>query len=71
MGCDIFYSFIGYGATVSSGVHALFLNDSDLAIGKEARGCLQLDASFLEEFSKYWKCGIDMARNRPMPFSAC
>jgi hypothetical protein len=63
MGCSIFYSFIGYCTTVASGIHALFLNDSDLTISREARDCLQLDASFLEEFSEYWKCGIEMVCN--------
>jgi hypothetical protein len=68
--CNIFYSFIGYCATVSGGVHALFLNDPDVTISQEARDCLQLDISFLEEFSKYWKCGIDMVRGLPTPFNS-
>lgn len=66
--CNMFYSFIGYCATVSGGVHALFLNDPDVTISREARNCLRLDISFLEEFSKYWKCGIDMVCGLPTHF---
>ena len=62
LGCSIFYSFIGYCITVSGGVHGLFLNDPDASISQEARDCLQLNVAFLEDFSQYWKCGIDMVR---------
>lgn len=69
-GCNIFYSFIGYCATVSGGVHALFLNDPDASVNQRARDCLQLDMEFLDEFSHYWKCGTDMVREiKQRPYS--
>lgn len=61
--CDIFYSFLGYCATVSGSIHALFLQDTDDGIMQQARYCLQAVVTYLEEISRYWNCGKHMVRD--------
>jgi hypothetical protein len=67
-GCIVYSSFIGYCATVSGGVHTLFLNDADVNIRQLAATCLQSNITFLEEFSQYWKNGKIMVRGPTLCF---
>lgn len=59
-GCTAFYSFIGYCATVASGIHTLFLNSTDIYIHQKAVECMKYDKAFLEQFSPFWAHGKTM-----------
>ena len=56
-GCTAFYSFIGYCTTVASGIHTMFLNNTDVYIHQKAVECIKSDKVFLGQFSRFWANG--------------
>ncbi|TVY37813.1 putative transcriptional regulatory protein [Lachnellula subtilissima] len=60
-GCTAFYSFIGYCATVASGIHTMFLNNTDVYIHQKAVECIKSDKVFLGQFSRFWANGRIMS----------
>lgn len=59
-GCTVYYSFMGYCATLAGGIHTMFVMNADVSIRQQARDCLLSDTAFLEEFSSIWGNGKEM-----------
>lgn len=59
-GCTVYYSFMGYCATLAGGIHTMFVMNADVSIRQQARDCLLSDTAFLEEFSSFWENGREM-----------
>ncbi|KAH6664263.1 fungal-specific transcription factor domain-containing protein [Halenospora varia] len=59
-GYPVYFSFMGYCAVVTTGIHMLYLRDDDIALRQQAFSCFQSGMAYLEEFSKYWKNGKTM-----------
>lgn len=59
-GYPIYFSFFGYCVTVTATIHILYMNDSSPDVSQQAATCLNLEVSYLEQFSRLWKTGKNM-----------
>lgn len=60
LGYSIYYSFVGYCATVSASIHTMYLNDSNAEYRLQAQQSLAGERKYLEKYALAWKTGHNM-----------